>query len=284
MSGSKESPASRPLRAARLVGLAEYVLRRNDKSGDIFPTDEPFGSVDGPDPLRLAVVGEANAVGLGVTHHELGMAGHLARLLASRTERGVEWSAIGKPGLRIHDAWSLIGDNHETLANADVIVLMLGIGDTLALTSRSTWTAHMTDTLDLLTEVAPKTARILVIRIPPMDNAGSVSKLARFAAGRQARLFNRITDGIVRDTRRCEVVLFPASLASSLWVPEGRQSPYVGMYSAWAASAAAVYAGVPAAASDAVSPASVSPVPAAAPVVAPAPVAPDVPVPPVPTL
>jgi hypothetical protein len=278
MSGSKESPANRPLRAARLVGLAEYVLRRNDKSGDIFPADEPFGTVDGPDPLRVVVLGEANAVGLGVTRHELGMAGHLARLLAARTERGVEWSAIGRPGLRIHDAWEIIGDNHEAIANADVIALMIGIGDTLSLTTRSTWTVHMTDTLDLLTEVAPKTARILVIRIPPMDNAGSVSKLARFAAGRQARLFNRITDGIVSNTRRCETVLFPASLTSSLWVPEGRQSPYVGMYSAWAASAAAVYAGVGAGVSSA---------PTSAPAPAPFPVAPVAsaePVPPVPTL
>lgn len=243
MSASTESPAGRPLRGARLIGLAEYVFRRSDRSGDIYPSDEPSGSVDGPDPMRIVVLGESNAIGLGVTRHELGMAGHLARLLAGRNSRGVLWSAIGKPGLRIHDAWEVIGDNHAGIAHADVVVLMTGISDTLSLTSRATWSAHMTDTLDLLTEVMPKTARVLITRIPPMDNAGSVSRLARFAAGRQARLFNSLTATLISERKRCSLVDFPSSLAEELWVPEGRQSPYVGMYSAWAASVAEEFAG-----------------------------------------
>jgi hypothetical protein len=302
MSASKESPAGRPLRGARLVGLAEYVFRRNDKAGDIYPSDSPSGvvdssaSVDSADPMRIVVIGESNAIGLGVTRHELGMVGHLARLLSARSSRGVFWSAIGKPGLRIHDAWEVIGDNHSLLAHADVVVVMMGIADTLSLTSRSTWTAHMTDTLDLLTEVMPNTARIVITRIPPMDNAGSVSRLARFAAGRQARLFNRITQQIVSESRLGQMVDFPSELVESLWVPGGRQSPYVGMYSAWSASVAEVLVGV-----AAVPAAAPAPAPAAAPAsaaasapvratsTAPAPVAvvPPItsePVPPVPTL
>jgi hypothetical protein len=237
MTPSLDQATQRPLRSARLVGFVEFVFRRNDKSGDIFPTDEPHGVIAGDNPERIVVLGEANAVGLGVTRHELGMAGHVARLLASRTGHGVRWWALGVPGQRIRSLPAVVDENRELLEGADLVVLMMGVVDTLCLTNQKNWAAHMTASLDALMCTVSTDTTVLVTRIPPMDNAGSVSRLARFAAGRQARIFNAITEDIVSHHPRCTTVLFPESLQQNLWAPESREGPYVGMYSAWAASA-----------------------------------------------
>jgi hypothetical protein len=237
MTASLNQATERPLRPARLLGFVEYVFRRNDKSGDIYPTDEPHGVLAGENPERIVVLGEANAVGLGVTRHTLGMAGHVARLVASRTAHGVRWWALGVRGQHIRSLPDAVDDNRELLERADLVVLMMGIVDTLSLTTRKSWVTHMTTSLDALMRTVPKDTTVLVTRIPPMDNAGSVSRLARFAAGRQARAFNGITENIVSQYPRCTMVPFPDSLTQDLWVPESREGPYVGMYSAWAASA-----------------------------------------------
>jgi hypothetical protein len=237
MTSSPKQPAARLLTPARLVGFAEFVFRRNDKSGDIFPNDEPSGFIEGDDPERIVVMGEANAVGLGVTRHTLGMAGHLARLMASRANGGVRWWAVGVRGQRIRNMADSVVENRELLERADLVVLMMGIVDTLSLTSKKSWSASMAASLDLLLETVPQDATVLITCIPPMDNAGSVSRVARFAAGRQARAFNVITDELVRTRVRCTMVPFPQSLQQDLWVPESREGPYVGMYSSWAAAA-----------------------------------------------
>jgi len=241
MPHDRKHHSARFLAPARIVGFLEFVFRRSDSSGDIFPQDEPRGFVEGPDPQRVLVLGEANAVGLGTTQHALGMAGHFGRLLASLTGRGVHWSAVPVRGNRIHNAWEVIEDERDLLARTDVVIVMMGIVDTLSLTSRGRWAADLSHTLDCLTEALPHDATILLTCIPPMDNAGSISKLARFAAGRQARLFNRVSESIARQHRICRTVAFPQDLRQQLWVPQSRQEPYVAMYSAWSAAAVAEF-------------------------------------------
>jgi hypothetical protein len=158
--------------------------------------------------------------------------------MASRANGGVRWWAVGVRGQRIRNMADSVVEHRELLERADLVVLMMGIVDTLSLTSRKSWEAAMTVALDALLETIPQDASVLITRIPPMDNAGSVSRIARFAAGRQARMFNTITDELVRTRNRCTMVPFPQSLQQDLWVPESREGPYVGMYSSWAAAAA----------------------------------------------
>jgi hypothetical protein len=234
---SLDHQTERPKRPARFFEFVEYVFRRDDKSGDIYPSDEPQGVIAGENPERVVVLGEASAVGLGVTRHELGMAGHVARLLATRTAHGVRWWAFGVRGQRIGTVPAAVNENRELLERADVVVLMIGIADSLCLTSRRSWDADMTASIDALIRILPRDATVLVTRIPPMNKVGSVSRLARLAAGRRARIFNSITDTIVSRHPRCTMVPFPESLQQDLWVPESREESYVGMYSAWAASA-----------------------------------------------
>ena len=57
------------------------------------------GSDDGP-PLRLLVVGESTAAGIGVAEHRQGLGAHLARALARHHQQRVDWQVIGVNGIR----------------------------------------------------------------------------------------------------------------------------------------------------------------------------------------
>src|SRR5687767_643571 len=61
------------------------------------------GSVEGPDPFRLLVLGDSTAAGVGVKDPDHGLGSNLARVLNDRTGRGVEWLALGEAGATSKD-------------------------------------------------------------------------------------------------------------------------------------------------------------------------------------
>jgi len=100
------------------------------------------GSVDGPGGegggservLRLLVIGDSTAAGVGVDHAELGLGGRLAEALSARTGRPVQWWAAGRNGATARD---LV---RQYLAPAlerpyDLVFLTVGANDALALRS-----------------------------------------------------------------------------------------------------------------------------------------------------
>ena len=223
---------------ARPIGFLEYVFRRTDTSGDIFPTDAAHGVVTGPNPERIIVLGESTAVGLGMLTHELGLAGHLARQYGVRTGRGVEWSTMGLPDRKLRSAVALIGDGtareDTVFESTDIVVVMAGIADTLSLTSARRWRTQLIAALDALQRELPQDGHVAIAEIPPMDNAGSISQTARRAAGAHARQLNEVTREVVAVRAGCSSIPFPQELQRSLWKPESQQASYLRMYTIWA--------------------------------------------------
>jgi hypothetical protein len=74
-----------PLRGAR---VAEFVFRRRDAGGDVYPEDASDGMVEGCDPDRVLFVGELGELTLGVRTHELSLPAFFARRRAAATGRG----------------------------------------------------------------------------------------------------------------------------------------------------------------------------------------------------
>jgi hypothetical protein len=218
----------------RMVNFVEYLFRRGDHSGDIYPTDASFGRVEGPDPDRIVVIGEATAMGYGVLTHHMGIAAQFARQLSIHTRRGADWSILPLTGNRLRSAPRLIGQVGSKVAGADFVILIAGIVDTLALTSTRAWTRQLTATIDAILEHLPIDGQILVAAIPPLNADGGMSPLARLATGHQARVLNQATTKVVARHPRCSLVRFPVELRHQLWRPESRPATYAIMYEAWA--------------------------------------------------
>jgi hypothetical protein len=219
-------------RVAQAVGFVEFLFRRQDASGDIYPDDAADGDIEGPMPLSLLVMGESTAMGLGVATHALGPAAQTARRFARLSGRGVHWNAVGLPDSRLRTAASLL-ESPETFADVECVVLMAGISDTLLATRVADWSRQLEALLDALEKLLPADGHVLVAEIPPMHNAGSISRAARIAAGMHARRINAATRSIVAVRRRVETTPFPTALTTELWLPRSEQEPYREMYAAW---------------------------------------------------
>jgi hypothetical protein len=219
-----------PLRGVRVV---EFVFKRRDADGDIYPEDPDRGVVAGPDPERVMFLGELGELSLGVRTHELSLPAFFARHRAAETGRGVEWSVAAVSSSSVRDAAAVVVGQAVELPGCDHVVVLLGITDSLLVIPPSVWERDLRLTIDTLLQALPRRSRITVGEIPPLDNAGSLSAPARTAAGIQGRALNARTRFVAEDYPSVTVVEFPEELTRSVWRPESEEHRYRDTYKVW---------------------------------------------------
>ena len=154
------------------------------------PADGPHqGIVPGPRPLRLLIAGESTVVGVGVATHDEGLAGQTARALAASTGRGVRWRVLGRSGATArHLVAECIGP--AAPIHADVIVIALGVNDTISVSPVGRWVRA----LDALLHGVRRTssdAAVIVSGVPPMQIFPAFPAPLRHVLGLRARVLDR---------------------------------------------------------------------------------------------
>ncbi|WP_370531976.1 SGNH/GDSL hydrolase family protein [Clavibacter sp. VKM Ac-2872] len=215
---------------ARPAIFAQYVALRTGLQGTVFPRDAASGVVPGDFPQRVLVIGEATAVGMGVLSHELGMAGHFSRQLARRTGRGVAWATRPFSDLTIHSASGTVRDL-ALLDGVDVVLLMVGVGDSIRLTPQRTWRRLLCAAIDDLTRGLPEGARVLIPEVAPLNGSVGIPAAWRAVAARHARLLNRVTAEVVASRSQVAAVPFPGDRVVDLGDPDAAQASRV--YASW---------------------------------------------------
>ncbi|MFT2711994.1 MULTISPECIES: SGNH/GDSL hydrolase family protein [unclassified Clavibacter] len=215
----------------RPVIFVQYLALRAGLQSNVFPRDAGSGTVPGDAPQRILVMGEATAVGFGVLSHELGMAGHFARQLSRRTARGVEWSTRPFSDLTIHTAAGTVRDP-ELLEGVDVVLLMLGVGDSIRLTPQRTWRRLLCATIDDLIRGLPAGAHVFVSEVPPLNDSAGLPGPWRTIAARHGRLLNRVTAEVIASRPAVASVPFPSESVIDLGDPDSAQASRV--YATWA--------------------------------------------------
>lgn len=122
------------------------------------------GSIPGPNPLRLLVLGDSTAAGVGSPTQEDALPGHLGRGIAALTSRGVEWRAIGENGVDAREFIERYLDD-AVAETWDVVFVSLGANDALGLRSRRAFARDIRTILQRLRESSPD-ARMLVSSLP----------------------------------------------------------------------------------------------------------------------
>lgn len=122
------------------------------------------GEEPGPRPLRLLVLGDSTAAGVGAPTQQEALPGNLARELATRSGRGVEWKAIGENGATSRDLLEKYLDD-ATESSYDVVFLSIGANDALGLRPRWTFARDIRRLLTALRGVSPE-ASIIVSSLP----------------------------------------------------------------------------------------------------------------------
>lgn len=122
------------------------------------------GTLPGPDPLRLLVLGDSTAAGVGAATQLDALPGHLGRELAAVSGRGVEWRAIGENGATARDLIErYLAD--ATAESHDVVFLSVGANDALGIRPRSAFARDVRHVLGALRAASPE-ARIVVSSLP----------------------------------------------------------------------------------------------------------------------
>ncbi|MEI2671173.1 MAG: SGNH/GDSL hydrolase family protein [Marmoricola sp.] len=125
-------------------------------------TDE----ADRREHLRLVVLGDSSAAGLGVDHNLEGMAGQTALQIAQHRGLPVTWEVRGMGGLTAGELVDYVVQ--APMDYADVVVIAVGVNDTKNLHSRKRWRRELGGLFDLVALAAPK-AQIIYLAVPRLE-------------------------------------------------------------------------------------------------------------------
>ncbi|MFT2691385.1 esterase [Clavibacter zhangzhiyongii] len=215
------------------VGHLQYRVLYREMRRATFPRDSPTGSLPGPDPYGLAVVGEGTAVGYQTVSHDLGVAGQVAHKLAVRTGRGVFWSVQSFPDFTVR-SWRAGLDAFPAWASTDVAVLALGIGDAIRYTPTPLWEQLLRACILEMQARMPEGAIVLVTEVPPLEISPVTPPPIAGPVGRHADALNRSTRRVVAGIDRAESVPFPAWRIPEFTAPNPEDTLYGRVYRAWA--------------------------------------------------
>ena len=138
--------------------------------------------------VRVLIVGDSSAAGVGAKNQTQALAGRLSEALSQRLGGSVAWQLIARTG----DATqvSLTAVRKLSLHPADVMVTALGLNDVLAQVSPKIWLAR----LDKLDRIAIKRAgvkHIVHAGIPPIHSFPLLPNPLRWVLGADALAYNR---------------------------------------------------------------------------------------------
>lgn len=179
-----------PLYAAQGLRVRATTVRLPEAEGRSGTT----GS--GEPALRLVIVGDSVAAGVGFTHHEETMTTMVAAGLASQNAARVDWQVVAKTGLTASGIAHLVEESN--LGDPDVVLMSVGANDTKDLHTTARFRRELADLLDLIRARAPR-AQILVLGAAPMQILpaleGSIGILLGARSARLGRVAGEVIAG-----------------------------------------------------------------------------------------
>lgn len=139
------------------------------------------------DALRLLIVGDSSAAGVGARHQDEALAGRLAEALSARLGQPVGWQLIATSGHR--SAQALAALQAAEVAPADVLVTALGVNDVVdqVLPTEALAALHQLHAL----AVERAGVRLSIhCAAPPMQQFPLLPQPLRWFFGRQAARYN----------------------------------------------------------------------------------------------
>lgn len=168
--------------------VAQAVLARARLPRLPEPDGERHGQVGEGEPLRLLIVGDSSAAGVGVRDQRHALAGHLSRALARHAQAHVRWTLLARSGLTSADCLQLL-QGHAPVPS-DVAVVVLGVNDVVeqvpsarAVAAREAIANHLRNAWGVL--------HVVFAPLPPVHRFPGLPQPLRWVAGQDARRHDR---------------------------------------------------------------------------------------------
>jgi len=185
------------LTTALLFPVLLYQGKRARKNTPRLPEAQgsPSGQYgEGVPDLRILVIGESTAAGVGVSNHELGLASQLALQLRERTGQTIAWHTFGINGIRLGQLNRKLASME--LPEADMVLLSMGVNDTTGFTPRYQFRRQLLALREMLASRYP--GPVCLLSVPPMHLFTALPSPLRNIMGWRARQLNRIYEQLAR--------------------------------------------------------------------------------------
>ena len=175
-----------PLLVAQGLRTRKRALELPEAAG---PRDGVIGeAVAGEQPLRLLILGDSSAAGVGAATQDEALAGHLVRELARHAGRPVAWQLVARTGLTTHGALTWV--QAEPPRPCDVVLVVLGVNDVLAQVPPARAVSERETLWSLLRDrCAPQL--FVWAAAPPLEHFPLLPWPLRSVLGNDARQINR---------------------------------------------------------------------------------------------
>jgi lysophospholipase L1-like esterase len=197
------------------------------------PLGRPSGVVgQGERAVRLLVVGESSAVGVGVRSYDETLAAHIAAIYSERARCVVRWSTIGKSGATVDELLALLARHPHGSLKADIVVMAIGVNDVLRFRSPLHWRRSLRSLMDLL-RVSTGCQLMLLSPIPPLWKFALLPVPLRYVLGAQALALDCVSRFVVARDSRVRHLRIPLLDQTSM-LCEDRFHPSSHGYREWA--------------------------------------------------
>lgn len=198
---------------------------------------EPDGlrtGVAGSGPLlRLLVVGDSAAAGVGAPTQDEALSGQIAVSLAPTF--CLHWTLLAFTGATTADMLDRL--RREPAARYDVVVTSLGVNDVNGRRSLATWRRQQEELVELLA-VRFGARLILLSGLPPMHRFPALPQPLRWYIGSRARDFDRVLAEVAANRSGCEFLALGHEMMDVSSMASDGFHPGPPIYALWAREAA----------------------------------------------
>jgi lysophospholipase L1-like esterase len=136
--------------------------------------------------IKLLILGDSAAAGVGVYQQTEALSGQLSAQLAMQYH--VNWQLIATSGLTSSQVCTAV--NTLSPQSFDFVVLSVGVNDVTHLTAAKVWQDNLNTLLTLLS--TKFSAQVLITHIPPMHLFTGIPQPLRFWLGKRAQRLNQL--------------------------------------------------------------------------------------------
>lgn len=214
-----------------LVAQGRYVRRVTPRLPE---AAGPRSGARGAGPtLRLLILGDSAAAGVGVSTQSEALSGQLLAALGDALR--VHWRLSAQSG---HAAQDLV--RHLETASTeqfDVALVSVGVNDVTGRTSASDWCARLSRLIGLL-QTKFGVRYVLLTSLPPLHAFPALPQPLRWYLGARATQLDCLLAGVAAGHAHCHRLALRAPVASQAVAADGFH-PGASAYTAWAQLAAA---------------------------------------------
>lgn len=198
------------------------------------PMGERSGVVGQGRPLRLLVLGDSAAAGVGAPSLDESLLGYLVRDLSAHQR--IEWRLIAKTGATT--ASTLRHLSKIVSYECDVVVTSLGVNDVTSGRSRRAFLADQEALLRVLRRQL-RASLIVISGLPPMGSFPVLPQPLRWYLGAKCRGFDASLQRWIQEQADCRFTSLSAAADVSLIAADGFH-PAPAAYRLWAESVARI--------------------------------------------